>query len=48
MLSSVHLKRTSIFNKLYSELYKRLTEQADYFVQGNKLKFIEKRIGELA
>jgi hypothetical protein len=40
-------KLMEIFKKLYPDIYKGLTEQADYFVPGNKLKFIEeKKTGE--
>jgi pheromone shutdown protein TraB len=42
-------KLMQTFKKLYPEIYKGLTEQADYFIPGNKLKFIEqKKTGELA
>jgi hypothetical protein len=41
-------KLMQTFKKLYPEVYKGLTEQADYFIPGNKLKFIEeKKTGEL-
>jgi hypothetical protein len=36
-------KLMQTFKKLYPEIYKGLTEQADYFVPGNKLKFIEEK-----
>jgi hypothetical protein len=42
-------KLMQTFKKLYPEVYEGLTEQADYFIPGNKLKFIEKKkTGELA
>jgi predicted transcriptional regulator len=36
-------KLVQTFKKLYPEIYKGLTEQANYFVPGNKLKFIEEK-----
>jgi hypothetical protein len=42
-------KLMQTFKKLYPEIYKGLTEQANYFIPGNKLKFIEeKKTGELS